>query len=166
MLKEARKTQKGPAGQGRVTSFTMVVNVSSSRISFPVVVDSARMSLIKCDQLTWQRMGYVIHTYTGHENKVKSRWKKMSRISASRSLSDKGRPSRSRNKDGKAREIGNFSGIRVIEMELEMKPGSVKHSRVTSFVGAYGTNKKPLSRTKSTPFHQRANRRQGEGRPW
>jgi transcriptional antiterminator NusG len=97
---------------------------------------------------------YVIHTYSGHENKVKlALEKKVQNLGYSEKVFQIKVPTVEvpEIKDGKKRVKSRkfFPGYVLIEMELDDETWVlVKNTPgVTSFVGAYGTNKpKPLSR--------------------
>lgn len=98
---------------------------------------------------------YVIHTFSGHENKVKLTLEK--KIESSEELQEKIGQIKipmvevSEIKDGK-KKVSNkkfFPGYVLIEMELDDDSWAAVKSiqGVTSFVGAYGSAKpKPLSR--------------------
>ncbi len=97
---------------------------------------------------------YVIHTYSGHENKVKlALEKKVQNLGFSDKVFQIKVPTVEvpEIKDGKKRVKSRkfFPGYVLIEMELDDETWVlVKNTPgVTSFVGAYGVNKpKPLSR--------------------
>lgn len=98
---------------------------------------------------------YVIHTFSGHENKVKLTLEK--KVESSLSLQEKIFQVKiptlevSEVKDGK-KKVANkkfFPGYVLIEMELDDETwGAVRSIQgVTNFVGAYGSAKpRPLSR--------------------
>ena len=97
---------------------------------------------------------YVIHTYSGHENKVKlALEKKISNLSLQNEIFQVKVPiiEVPEVKDGKKKVKSKkfFPGYVLVELELNDNSWSVVKSipGVTNFVGAYGTNKpKPLSR--------------------
>lgn len=98
---------------------------------------------------------YVIHTYSGHENKVKlALEKKVENLGLTDKIFQVKIPTVDvpEVKEGKKRMKTKkfFPGYVLVEMELYDETWSVVKSipGVTNFVGAYGTNKpKPLSRS-------------------
>jgi transcriptional antiterminator NusG len=97
---------------------------------------------------------YVIHTYSGHENKVKlALEKKVQNLQLQDRVFQVKVPTVEvpEIKDGKKRIKSRkfFPGYVLVEMELDDTTWTVVKSTpgVTNFVGAYGSNKpKPLSR--------------------
>ncbi len=97
---------------------------------------------------------YVIHTYSGHENKVKlALEKKIIGLNLQEKVFQVRIPTVEipEVKDGKKRIKSKkfFPGYVLVEMELDDTTWSLVKSipGVTNFVGAYGSNKpKPLSR--------------------
>ena len=106
---------------------------------------------------------YVVHTYSGHENKVKhSLTKRIENTGLGDKILQIKIPSHdvTEIKDGKKRVISKkyFPGYIIVEMELDDETWSLVQNTpgVTNFVGVYGSNKpKPLSRDEvSTLFDQ------------
>lgn len=97
---------------------------------------------------------YVIHTFSGHENKVKQTLeKKVQSLGLEEQIIQVKIPTVEvpEVKDGKKKVTSKkfFPGYALIEMELNDETWSVVKSiqGVTNFVGAFGTNKpKPLTR--------------------
>lgn len=114
---------------------------------------------------------YVVHTYSGHENKVKLALEKRIKISG---LEDKIFQVKIPTvevpeiKDGKKKvKLKKFSpGYIVIEMEFNDETWKIVKSipGVTNFVGAYGTEKpKPLTKSEvNTLFEQMGEQKRKE----
>ncbi len=96
---------------------------------------------------------YIIHTYSGHENKVKAALEiKVKNLGLEEEISDVKIPTVEvlEVKDGKKKVKSKkvFPGYVLVRMELNDNTWSVVKGvpGVTNFVGAFGTNKpKPLS---------------------
>ncbi len=107
-----------------------------------------------CYELDMAKEWYVIHTYSGHENKVKlALEKKIENLGLESEIFQVKVPTIEvpEVKDGKKKVKSKkfFPGYVLVELELNDNTWSVVKSipGVTNFVGAHGTNKpKPLSR--------------------
>lgn len=105
------------------------------------------------DEVAMAKRWYIIHTYSGHENKVKAALeKKVENLGLTEDISDVKIPTVDVQevKDGqkKIKSKKVFPGYVLVRMELNDHTWSVVKGvpGVTNFVGAYGTNKpKPLS---------------------
>ncbi len=108
-----------------------------------------------CDVLTMAKEWYVVHTYSGHENKVKlALEKRVENASLENKIFQVKIPTVEvpEIKDGKKKVKTKkfFPGYVVIEMELDDDTWTLVKSipGVTNFVGAYGA-KRPKPLTKS-----------------
>ena len=105
-------------------------------------------------QLTMAKEWYVIHTFSGHENKVKlTLEKKVQNLGLDQQIFQVKVPTVEvpEIKDGKKRIKSKkfFPGYVLVEMDLNDETWSVVKNTpgVTNFVGAYGINKpRPLSK--------------------
>ena len=106
-----------------------------------------------CDELIMAKKWYIIHTYSGHENKVKAALEiKVRNLGLSEEISDINIPTVdvAEVKDGKKKVKSKkvFPGYVLVRMNLNDNTWGVVKGvpGVTNFVGAFGTNKpKPLS---------------------
>lgn len=105
------------------------------------------------DEIVMAKRWYIIHTYSGHENKVKAALEiKVKNLGLVEDISDVKIPTVEvlEVKDGKKKVKSKkvFPGYVLVRMELNDNTWSVVKGvpGVTNFVGAFGTNKpKPLS---------------------
>ena len=126
----------------------------------------------KSDVLTMAKEWYVVHTYSGHENKVKlALEKRVESVGLDNKIFQVKIPTIEvpEIKDGKKKLKTKkfFPGYVVIEMELDDETWTIVKSTpgITNFVGAYGSKRpKPLTKSEVSALFDQVGREKSKER--